>query len=80
MIKTIEDGYIIQVQKEGKADAEYDSFLEFFATKPTAPSGYEYRLTEAMEWELVVLPPPPTDYDISDTEALNIITKGYETE
>lgn len=35
---------------------EYQRILAIIANRPTAPEGYGYRLTEALEWELYELP------------------------
>ncbi len=37
-------------------EAEYNHILGILRNKPTAPSGYDYRLTEELEWELYELP------------------------
>lgn len=37
-------------------EAEYNRILGIIRNKPTAPDGYDYRLTEALEWELYELP------------------------
>lgn len=35
---------------------KYDEILNMIRNKPTAPDGYEYRLTNDSEWELYELP------------------------
>lgn len=35
---------------------KYDEILNMIRNKPTAPDGYEYRLTNDWEWELYELP------------------------
>ncbi len=35
---------------------KYDEILNMIRNKPTAPDGYEYRLTNDLEWELYELP------------------------
>lgn len=37
-------------------ETEYDNILQIIRSKPTAPDGYDYRLTEDLEWELYELP------------------------
>lgn len=65
-------------------EAQYNNLLDVIERGcPTPREGYGYRLTIDGEWEEYELPapvPPPTDWELSDSEALNIITKGYETE
>ena len=77
--KIITDGYLVAVGSGSGgaeiAEAEYNNLLEIIHNKPIAESGYDYRLREDLEWELYELPIIPTeDEEISDTEALNIIT------
>lgn len=44
------------------SQAEYQTISELIQERPFAPSGYTYMLTEALEWQLVELPPaPPVD-------------------
>lgn len=47
-----EDG--IEITEE-----EYNALLILIHSKPDAPEGYEYRITEAGEYVLVELPPMP---------------------
>lgn len=35
---------------------KYDEILNMIRNKPTAPDGYEYRLTNDLEWELYEFP------------------------
>ena len=35
---------------------KYEEILNMIRNKPTAPDGYEYRLTNDLEWELYELP------------------------
>ena len=68
-IKHIEDGYIISVQTNAPTgtgnctEEEYQAILETIKNVPQPPDGYEYKLTEGLEWELCELP------KIEDTEA-----------
>ena len=61
-IKHIEDGYIISVQTNAPAgtgnctEEEYQAILETIKNVPKPPDGYEYKLTEGLEWELCELP------------------------
>lgn len=36
---------------------EYNTILDKINNRPTAPEGFAYRLTTALEWELCELPP-----------------------
>lgn len=57
-------------------EAEYNNILEIIRNKPTAPDGYGYRLTDALEWELYEIPVEDDDPEISEAEALDIILGG----
>ena len=62
MYKYINDGYIIGVGSGAGAgneitEDEYNKILDKINNRPTAPEGFTYRLTTALEWELVELPP-----------------------
>ena len=61
-------------------ESEYNNLLGIIRNKPIAESGYDYRLKSDLTWELCELPPVPVpeDEEISDTEALNIITGGAQ--
>ena len=55
--------------------AEYEHFISIVRNKPEAPEGYDYKLTDALEWELYELP-SLDDEEISDAEALEILLGG----
>jgi hypothetical protein len=62
MYKYINDGYIIGVGTGAGAgeeitEDEYNEILDKINNRPTAPEGFTYRLTTALEWELAELPP-----------------------
>ena len=82
--KIITDGYLIAVGSGSGgteiAEADYNNLLEIIRNKPLAESGYDYRLKADLTWELHEIPPVPApeDDEISDTEALNIITGGAQ--
>lgn len=67
------NGYIISIVKDphGNAtDEEYQRIEAALRDRPTAPEGYDYRLTTSLEWELYQLPEPATDEeDAEATEA-----------
>lgn len=71
------DGYIIATET---TDAQYDVIIGKIQDMPDAPEGSMYRLrADTLEWELVELPPAPPpspDDELSDTEALSLITGG----
>ncbi len=80
--KVVSDGYIDGFGTNGPdnvtgiTEAEYNSLLEMFASRPSAPEGYAYLLRDdPREWVLVELPPDP-DEDIDDGEALEILLGG----
>lgn len=49
-------------------EEEYYKILEIIKNKPTAPTGYEYRLTDSLVWELHEVPNIPVE-DEEATEA-----------
>ena len=57
---------------------QYNEILTMLRNRPTAPEGYEYRLTESLEWELYELPPVEVEEDpeLTAEEALDIIVNG----
>ena len=55
---------------------EYEHFIAIVRSKPTAPDGFDYRLTEGLRWELEELPPEEPDPELSAEEALEIIMGG----
>lgn len=81
--KKIEDGYIamtgvgaggVEITAE-----EYVQLKEIFYSMPEAAEGYAYRLKEDLTWEEYEIPVSDHDEEeISDEEALNIITGGID--
>lgn len=60
--KYINDSYIVGVGTGAGAGSEitedeYNKILDKINNRPTAPEGFTYRLTTALEWELCELPP-----------------------
>lgn len=43
-------------QGEEITEAEYNHILSIIKSRPNAPEGFAYRLTEELEWELYELP------------------------
>lgn len=71
-------GIIPGAQEVGRA--EYAHFISIVRSKPEAPEGYDYRLTESLQWELYELPAPDPDPELSAEEALDIILGGDANE
>lgn len=66
--KYINDSYIVGVGTGAGigseiTEDEYNKILDKINNRPTAPEGFTYRLTTALEWELVELPPIENNED-----------------
>ena len=65
-------------------ETEYNEIREIIRSKPAAPVGYSYRLTESLEWELYELPEmpeeeeEPMDETAAKAQAYDILTGGAE--
>lgn len=58
-------------------EAEYNKILSIIRNKPTATDGYDYRLTDALEWELYEAPATEEeDEELTDEQALEILLGG----
>ena len=84
----ISNGFIVAAgdlyNGEEISNAEYETILQAFESRPTAPDGYAYKLrADNLEWELVELPPVEPEA-ITDEEALtryaNSITSANDTD
>lgn len=69
--KYVNNGYIIglsigSVTGDEITEDEYNTILDKINNRPTAPEGFTYRLTTALEWELVELPPIENNEDSED--------------
>ena len=69
--KYINDSYIVGVGTgagigDEITEDEYNTILDKINNRPTAPEGFTYRLTTALEWELVELPPIENNEDSED--------------
>lgn len=69
--KYINDNYIVGVGTgAGSGDEitedEYNEILNKINNRPTAPEGFTYRLTTALEWELCELPPIENNEEFED--------------
>ena len=81
--KMIIDGYLVAVGSgSGGTEItaeEYAELLNIIRSKPVATEGYDYRLKTDLTWDVYERPVIPLEDDeISDTEALNIITGGAQ--
>lgn len=77
------DGDYITLIGTGNGDVEitqeeYDQILSVIRSRPVAEPGYMYKLKTDLTWERVEAPTVETDPEISDSEALEIITGGVE--
>lgn len=66
--KYINDSYIVGVGTGAGigseiTEDEYNTILDKINNRPTAPEGFTYRLTTALEWELCELPPIENNED-----------------
>ena len=69
--KYVNNGYIIGLSigagtGEEITEDEYNTILDKINNRPTAPEGFTYRLTTALEWELCELPPIENNEDSED--------------
>mgnify|MGYP003291968469 FL=1 len=79
--KATKDGYILGVgQCKGNGnitETEYNEISCIIRNMPTPPDGYQYRLTDGLEWELREIPVvSPDDEELTDSEALVILLGG----
>ena len=49
-------------------EREYNEIQSLIKNRPTAPDGYAYRLTDALEWELYELPTEDTTEESATEE------------
>lgn len=62
-----QDGYILCLGVgEEITEDEYNKILDKINNRPTAPEGFTYRLTTALEWERCELPPIENNEDSED--------------
>lgn len=70
--KIITDGYLVAVGNgSGGTEItaeEYAELLNIIHNKPSAESGFDYRLKADLSWELYELPPMPIDDEEATTE------------
>ena len=61
------DGYILCLGIGDEiTEDEYNEILDKINNRPTAPEGFTYRLTTALEWELCELLPIDNNYEIDE--------------
>jgi hypothetical protein len=46
-------------------EADYNHIKAIIDSRPAAPDGYGYRLTESLEWELYELPPAEEEEEVT---------------
>ena len=63
------NGYIVSIVHDGGTAEAYPHIEEALRDRPTAPDGYDYRLTTSLEWELYQLPEPEREDEETATEA-----------
>lgn len=56
-------------------ELEYNNILELIKSKPIAPQGFEYRLTDSLEWELYELPIEETDGQATEQDYQNALAE-----
>lgn len=76
--KLIKNGYLIGIGKgaggEEITNEEYENILSVIRSKPTAETGYDYKLKEDLTWELHEVPiVDPADEEISGEELLTMV-------
>lgn len=69
--KYINDNYIVGVGTGAGTGSEitedeYNEILDKINNRPTAPEGFTYRLTTALEWELCELPKIENNEEFED--------------
>lgn len=69
--KEIKDGYVVGISDGGNigdqiTESEYDEIMTAIHSRPTATSGYTYRLKTDLTWELCEL---PAEEETEDDEA-----------
>jgi hypothetical protein len=74
-----EGEYIISISTgtggEEIAKEEYDNIISVIRDRPTAETGYDYRLKTDLTWELVELPPEPEhDPEATETDFLEALS------
>lgn len=63
-------------RNEEITETEYSRIRGIIRNKPTAPDGYGYHLTDALEWELYEVPVEVEDPELTEAEVLEILLGG----
>ena len=76
--KTIIGGYISFVgtgeMGEQITESEYNEILSIIHNRPTAPTGFTYKLkADTLEWELVELPPIEDDDEATESDYITAL-------
>ena len=71
----IKDIYKCTWYGEEITETKYNEILSMLRNRPTAPDGFDYRLTKELEWELYEAP-VEEEPELSADEALEIILGG----
>lgn len=78
--KMIEENTIVGIGSgmggEEITQEEYRDILQIILSRPAAPTGYALVLTAALQWDSRPLPPEEDDEELTDAQALEIITGG----
>ena len=76
----VDNGYILAIGTGAGGteitEAEYDQILAVIHAKPVKTETEDYRLRDDLTWEAHAVPPPESDPDVDDSEALQIILGG----
>ena len=77
--KMISDGYILSVgiglSGEEITESEYNTILEIIRNKPAAQDGYDYKLTNSLEWELYEMPQIEVEEEATVTDYQNALSE-----
>lgn len=77
--KMISDGYILSVGigliGEEITESEYNTILEIVRNKPAAQDGYDYKLTNSLEWELYEMPLLEVEEEATVTDYQNALSE-----
>lgn len=78
--KTVESGYILSIGMgeggNGISRTEYEELAATIAAKPHPSGSTDYRLRTDLTWEPFAIEPQPTETEINNEEALEIILGG----
>ena len=77
--KNIDDAYVTGIST-GSGDVEitqeeYDNILSVIRNRPVPDTGYDYRLTTELTWELVEVPVVEDDPEATEADYLAALTE-----